>query len=447
MTLSGFYLLFAAILVILLGEWMTRVIGPLRRSHIPPPVVSGLLVALLVLGGNEFGWFALSFDAKVGYRWWTWLVLPEVDWWTTPAPKVDVHQPLLIAFFTCIGLNASWNVAKKGSWQLLIYLVIATVFAAAQNGLGVVLAKMLGENPLLGLLCSGVSLMGGFGTAAGFAGEFEKAGLAGAAVIGTAAAAFGVVSGSLIGGPVGRHLVSKHVRRRVGFPVMAAVGSGGAAIVDHSTVAEDACEAEEVAEHDTFFKEIRSLVAMAPKALLHLVILLLCIKAGAWVYYAMKSAGLTFPVYIGAMIVGVVLRNIIDLLPRPFIESDTVDKLASVCLSWMLAVIIMSLKLTELVHSAAPMLIILVVQVIFMVAFAYWIVFRLMGRDYEAATMSVGMIGFGLGATSNAVATMKQMTKAYGPAPRAFLIVTVVGAFLIDFTNSIIITGFMNVLK
>jgi len=228
---------------------------------------------------------------------------------------------------------------------------------------------------------------------------------------------------------------------------MAAVGSGGAAIVDHSTLAEDAREAEEVAEHDTFFKEIRSLVAMAPKALLHLVILLLCIKAGAWVYYAMKSAGLTFPVYIGAMIVGVVLRNIIDLLPRPFIESDTVDKLASVCLSWMLAVIIMSLKLTELVHSAAPMLIILVVQVIFMVAFAYWIVFRLMGRDYEAATMSVGMIGFGLGATSNAVATMKQMTKAYGPAPRAFLIVTVVGAFLIDFTNSIIITGFMNVLK
>lgn len=438
MTIAPFALLLLAVPVLLVGELVVARAGWLRRSHIPPPVISGLVVALLVLTCNQAGRAQLTIREKTDAQWWTWLVLPEVEW--AAAPAVNVYQPLLIGFFTCIGLNASWAVARKGSWQLVVYLAVAAGFAVIQNATGLLTAVLLGERGLLGVMCSGVSLMGGFGTAAGFAGDFEKAGLSGAATIGTASAAFGVIAGSILSGPTGRLLVERHVRSGARATSRADEADGGA-------IQREAEEIAEVAEHQTFVHEVAGLLTLGRRFLVHLLILLACIKAGAWVYYAMRSAGLTFPIYIGAMLVGVTLRNLSDLLPRPAIDSDVVDRLASVCLSWLLAAVIMSLNLTVLANAAGPMLVILVVQVVLQIAFAYWVVFRLMGADYEAATMSVGMIGFGLGATSNAVATMKQMTRSYGPAPRAFLIVTVVGAFLIDFANSIIITVFLNWLK
>jgi len=459
MTLTGYWLLLAAIPVLMLGEWLSRRVGVLKRAHIPPPVIGGLIVAIVVLCVNHFQLARIVVNAKVNDRWWTWLTSTEIEWLKNPAPSVDVHTPLLIAFFTCIGLNASWAVAKKGSWQLLIYLLIATLFVFVQNGTGVALAKLMGESPLLGLQCGGVSLMGGFGTAAGFSKTMEEAGLANAALIGTAAAAFGVVAGSLMGGPFGRWLMENRVHRTklapssaplepvvpAGVPGEHMLTSRDPALNNNLTTDPTFTDPPDAPE--TFFGEIRSLARQWPTLLLHLLVLGFCIKAGAWVSYWMVQQGATFPVYIGAMLVGVTLRNAHDFSGRTIISSEFVDRIASVCLGWMLATIMIGLRLGELLNSAGPMLVILVAQIIVMMAFAYFVVFRVMGKDYEAATMSVGMIGFGLGATSNAVATMKQMTRAYGPAPRAFLIVTVVGAFLIDFTNSIVIILFINFLK
>ena len=453
MMITGSGLLALAIPVLLFGEWLTRRIKFLNNSHIPPAVIGGLIAAVIVLVVNESGLTSIKIDSKVYEYWWTWLVTPEAEWTKSTLKGVNVYQPLLIAFFTCIGLNASWGVAKKGGLALIIYLVISTLFVFVQNGLGIVLAKLMGENPLLGLQCGGISLMGGFGTAAGFAPLLEQNGLQNAAVIGTAAAAFGVVAGSIIGGPTGRLLVERRVGR-ANTPAARLAAKTEVETVDHAHTRTTPVQHDEAAlpgeseeSADTFFGETASLLRRQGMLLVHLLILAISIKLGAWIYFGMTKAGLTFPVYIGAMLVGMTIRNIHDAAGWQFISSDFVDRIAGVSLAWLLSAVMISLQLTELVHTAGPMLVILVAQIIVMLLFVYFVVFKVMGRDYEAATMSVGMIGFGLGATSNAVATMKQMTRAYGPAPRAFMIVTVVGAFLIDLTNALVITGFINIFK
>lgn len=460
MTISGFALLAFAIPVLLFGEYLVRRIKLLRDFHIPPPVISGLLVAVVILVLNETGLFPVQVQAKVYDAWWSWLVMPEATWQQVTAAKgMNVYQPLLIAFFTCIGLNASWGLVRKGGKPMLVYLLLATGFVFVQNGLGVFLARLLNENPLLGLHCGGIALMGGFGTATSFSPVLQENGLQNAAVIGIVAAAFGVIAGSLVGGPTGRLLVERRVKPNLQKQIRNDMASP-----DMPQVLHDAAEVEHEIEHeegDTFFKEIRTLLRNWPALLLHLATLIVAIKGGAWLYYSVDGHSVlmnlpvvgeykfvfTFPVYIGAMVVAMIIRNIHDALGGKLLDSEVVDRIASVCLTWLLAAVMVELQLDTIVHSAWPMFIILAVQIVVMLLFVYYVVFVLMGRDYEAATMSVGMIGFGLGATSNAVATMKQMTRAYGPAPRAFLIVTVVGAFLIDFTNSIVIAGFISVLK
>ena len=453
MTVPPFALLALAIPVLLLGEQLVARVRWLGRLNIPAPIVSGLLVAIAVLVTQRVSPGSLVIADRSASVVWQWLALPQWSFnppaaWSKGSPPY-VYAPLLILFFTCIGLNASWALARSGGLPLLGYLGLATVFAALQYAVGIGTALASGVDPLVGIMCSGVSLMGGFGTATSWSPDFEKSGLQGAATIGIAAAAFGVVAGGLLAGPLSGRLVEKKVKDRVvrPGPLDAALPIDAATSTAHTHDA-----ADELVDEGGFLQDVANMTRAFGKTLVHLLVLALCLKLGAFLSAQLGgvqigSQKLTFPIYMGSMIVAAILRNLHDLLGLRFIETKHVDLIASFALAWMLSAVMVTLQLDKLAALAGPMLLILVAQVSLMAAFAYWVVFPLMGRNYDAAAMSAGMIGFGLGATSNAVATMRQLARRYGPSPRAFLIVTVVGAFLIDFTNAFLIMGFLNWFK
>lgn len=425
MTLSPWLTVLLAVPVLLLGERLVGAVGWLRRFNIPAPVVGGLLVSLLVLVGNLTGLWPVAFAAKVEARWWTWLVTPEHLWLAAPAKNVNL--PFLVGFFTCIGLNASWALARRGSAQVVMFLALASVLAVVQNILGLLLARLLGVSPLLGLVCGSISMTGGHGTALGFAGELEKAGLPAAAVVGVAAATFGLVVGGLLGGPVGGGLIRR-------FRLTPAVAAAAPEETGSAPLA-------------GLRGEWRALWRQGRAALLALLTLAVCIKAGAWVSLGLESLGLTFPVYIGAMLVGVGVRNGVEAAGGRWLRTETLDALGGLLLGLFLAVAMMSLNLIELANAALPMLAILAAQTGVAALFAWWITFRWMGRDFDAAVMAGGHCGFAMGATPNAVANMKALAENFGPAPRAFLVVPLVGAFLIDLVNALNITFFLNVVK
>ena len=420
MILSAWWLLALAVPVILLGEQLVRRVAILARFSIPVPVVGGLVIAMIVMTINLAG-HPLAFATKVSAGAWTWLPLAEVEWRRRPAEPIVL--PLVVAFFTCVGLNASWAVARRGSWQLLWFLLLATLLAILQNLLGVALARAFGFSPLLALMCSSPTLTGGPGTAIGFAPAFESAGLPNAGVVGAAAATFGIVAASLLGGPIAT-LRIRQLRRAAN---VAAID-----VAPPMTVG--------------FLRTLRSFAATRGW-IVHVLIQLACIKAGAWLSLSLRSIGLTFPVYMGAMLCGIVVRNALDAIGRPILDTATVERLASILLAVFLAMAMASLNLSELSTTARPMLIVLFPQIVLMAGFAYFVTFNLMGRDYEAAVMTGGHVGFGLGVTPNAVANMHALAARFGPAPRAFLVVTIVGAFLIDLTNAATITLFLNLLK
>lgn len=424
MNISPWATLGLAIPVLWLGELLVQRIKLLTRFNIPAPVASGLLVSLLVLALNLAG-VDVKFLTKTAAAWWTWLISIEPEWVQRPA--LDVNRPFLVAFFTCIGLNASWTLVKRGSLQVLIFLGVAGVLAVIQNSIGVVLAKILGVSPLLGIVCGSVTMTGGHGTALGFAADLENAGLKGAAVLGVAAATFGLVTGGLIGGPVGGTLIRKN-------KLTSSVGA--------NTHLESGNDAEA-----GILSDMRALWKSGATFWFHLLLLLTCVKVGAWVSFFIQQTKITFPVYMGAMLLGVGVRNALDLAGVRWVRTETIDTLASVALGVFLALAMMSLNLIELASAALPMLIILAVQVAVMALYAWLVTFRFMGRDFDAAVMAGGHCGFGLGATPNAVANMKVLVERFGPAPRAFLVVPIVGAFLIDFVNATNITAFLNVLK
>jgi ESS family glutamate:Na+ symporter len=424
MTVSAWWLLICAIPILMLGEFLVRKIKILNRFNIPAPVASGLLVSLLVLAVDLSG-VNLQLAGKVDAKWWTWLVTTEIDW--AKSPMLAVHQPFLVAFFTCIGLNASWNIAKRGSVQVLIFLLLAAALAVIQNSVGVLLAKALHVSPLLGLVCGSVTMTGGHGTALGFKDLLEKSGLHGAGVLGVAAATFGLVAGGLIGGPIGGKLIRKN-KLKSAAPL--------------KTHLENPTENAAGILND--FRELRG---FGKKFLTHLVLLLACIKLGAWMSFLIQRTNMTFPVYMGAMLLGVIVRNAVDLSGGKWIKTEIVDILGSVSLGIFLSIAMMSLNLMELSKAAVPMLIILSVQVTIMAAFAWFVTFKIMGKDFDAAVIAGGHCGFGLGATPNAVANMKSLVENFGPAPRAFLVVPIVGGFLIDFLNAMNITFFINWVK
>jgi len=393
-----------AALVLFLGYFIKRRWRLLDRLNIPAPVVGGLLFAFFALILRLTGVFAVQFDATL-------------------------QNPFMIAFFTTVGLTASLKLLKTGGPQVLLFWLFASVLAVVQNGLGVLLTKAVGVHPLLGLVCGSVTMTGGHATALAFGPLLENLGLRGATTLGVAAATFGLVSGGLIGGPVATRLIRRNRLKRAGAKILEP--GGATAIEPVDSLAED--------------PNLKTFLS-AHELLKYLTIILVCMGAGSLVTAGFKKLGITLPAYIGAMLIAAVFRNACDYGKFLKLSQAYIELIGAVALSLFLTMAMSGLKLWELLDLALPMLVILGAQVVFIAAFASWVTFRFMGRDYEAAVMAAGHCGFGLGATPNAVANMTSLVEKFGPAPRAFLVIPLVGAFFIDFTNAVIITLFINVL-
>jgi len=391
-----------AALVLFAGYGIRRRIGVLDRFNIPAPVVGGFVFAALALLLRQTGTVNFEFDTRL-------------------------QGPFMVAFFTAIGLGASLGLLKVGGKQVLIFWGLASLLAVLQNAIGVGLAELLGVNPLLGLITGSITMTGGHGTGAAFGKLMEdQYHFPGAVTLAMAAATFGLVSGGLIGGPVGTGLIQRYRLKSSGARVPAA-----AAVAAHASLDEE------------FDREPSGQAPTAYLMLQTLTIILGCMWAGG-ILSAWLGRFVTLPGYIGAMLVAAVVRNLADASGRLRIEERVVDDLGTIALSLFLTMALMSLKLWELLNLALPMLIIVSVQVGIVAAFAWWVTFRVMGRDYDAAVMAGGHCGFGLGATPNAVANMESLVERFGSAPRAFLVVPMVGAFFIDFTNALIITTYLN---
>ena len=376
-----------------LGYGLCRAIPVLGRYNLPPPVIGGLVFALAA-------WVAHARGAQLF------------------ALDTSLQTPLMIAFFTTVGFNASFWLLKISGRQVLVFLLLASVFAVVQNLLGIAVAMGFGLHPLFGVLAGSATLTGGPATGLAFAPLFEQAGVTGAASIAVAAAMAGIVCGGLIGGPVATILIRRH-------------GLVSSQPQDHQAPSEDRSvdvATESQREH---------------AALKSVVVILVAMWLGAWVGEWISASGVTLPAYVGAMLVGAAIRNLDDRTGWLQLSVPTTDLVGNVCLSLFLSVALMNLKLWELAGLALPLLVNLGLQAALVSVFCV-VVLRAMGRDYDAAVMGGGFIGFMLGTTANAMAVMRTLVERYGAAPRAFLVAPLVGAFFIDFTNALIITGFLN---
>lgn len=388
------------------GIQLRRRVGWIDRLNIPAAVVGGLLFTLLTF---------LTHDR---------LLSVQLD---TSAQTV-----LSVAFFTSIGMGASLALLRAGGLQVLVFLAFATAFCFVQNLAGMGIALGFGENPLFGVMAGSVTLVGGPATGLAFAPVFAEAGLDNAGALAIAAATIGIVCGGLAGGPAGTWLVRRHGLRSSSAKAGRAGGAEAARDLPPEVMATQLVV--DVEQEDTPL--IRNMVVLA-----------LAMGLGSIVSRYIESLGITLPAYIGAMLVASVLRNLDDATGRLRIHEPSMQFIGNLALNIFLTVALMNLQLWQLASVALPLVVILVVQVLVVVLFALTVSYYLMGRDYDSAVMSSGFIGFVLGTTANAVANMRALESRFGPAPRAFLVVPLVGAFFIDFTNALIITFFVNWLK
>ena len=394
-----------AAVVLFAGYGIRRRVAVLDRFNIPAPVVGGFLFAAIALGLRQVDLLQFQFDTTL-------------------------QSPFMIAFFTCIGLGASLGLLKIGGPQVLLFWLLASLMAVIQNAVGVGLAMAMHVHPFLGLITGSITMTGGHGTGAAFGKLLEEQyQFPGAVTLAMAAATFGLVSGGLLGSPIGTRLINRgHLTPA---PPPAASTSRG---FEAAGINEE-IEPEAAGDAPTAYLLLKVLA-----------IILVCMWMGG-LLSGWMGRFVTLPGYIGAMIVAAVVRNLADATRVVRIEPRVVDDLGTIALSLFLTMALMSLRLWELIDLALPMLVILLVQVALLAAFTYWVTFRLMGGDYDAAVMAAGHCGFGRGATPNAVANMRALEERFGPAPRAFLVVPMVGAFFIDFTNAIIITAYINFVK
>jgi ESS family glutamate:Na+ symporter len=381
--------LVAASLVLLLGRGLVTRVGFLRNYNIPEPVAGGLLVALALL-------VLRTFDIEVRF-------------------DTSLQTPLMLAFFATIGLSADFASLKKGGRVVGVFLLAVVGLLIVQNAMGIGLAKMLGLDPLMGLLTGSITLSGGHGTGAAWGTVFsEKYGLASASELAIASATFGLVLGGLIGGPVARLLI-----KRVQVP---------------------GCQPQETPRLPKGFEQPNKERSITPFSFIEsLALIAVSLLAGNLLNGWLQGTALELPTFVCVLFVGVVLRNGLSALGLYQVFEREVSVLGNVSLSLFLAIALMSLKLWDLAALALPIFIILAAQALVMALYAIFVTFRVMGSNYDAAVLAAGHCGFGLGATPTAIANMQAVTQRYGPSQIAFLVVPMVGAFFIDIINVIVI--------
>lgn len=399
--LNGYHTLIAATLVLLLGRLLVKKIQFLQDFNIPEAVAGGLIAAAIIFA--LYQWFGLSFQFEK-----------------------SLQSAFMLVFFSSVGLSADFSRLKQGGFPLVIFLAVVGVLILVQNGVGVGLASLLGLDPKIGLITGSITLTGGHGTGAAWAKVFaDKYGLQGVMEMAMASATFGLVAGGLIGGPVARRLVNRLKRDKK-------VSSKRVETTDDQYDG----ETFEEKDHVRFITASSTIETMA--------LFSACLAFSS--VMAAQFADLGLPQFVWALGFGVLLRNILTKVFRFDMFDRAIDVFGNASLSLFLAMALMSIKLWELAGLAGPMLIILIIQTIVMILYGYFVTFRIMGKDYDAAILTAGHCGFGLGATPTAVANMQSVTQTFGPSHKAFLIVPLVGAFFVDIINLFAITWFINML-
>ena len=382
-----------AVVVLILGAFLKRKISFLEKFCIPAPVIGGLIFAIFTLICYSTGILEIDFDDT----------LKEV---------------CMVFFFTSVGFQANLKVLKSGGKPLLIFLILVIVLIITQNFTAIGLANLLGLDSLTGMTTGSIPMVGGHGTAGAFGPVLEDFGISGATTVCTAAATFGLIAGSLMGGPIGNRLIKKHN------------------LLDTIKNDDDTLLVEEEEKHERHF-------SMYAPAVFQLII---AVGIGTIFSKLLSLTGMTFPIYIGAMIAAAIMRNIGEYTGKITIHMGEINDLGGICLSLFLGIAMITLKLWQLADLALPLVILLAGQVALMFLFSYIVVFNVMGRNYDAAVLVAGTCGFGMGATPNAMANMQAICEKYEPSVKAYLIIPIVGSLFADFLNSLTITFFINLL-
>ncbi len=416
MTLNGYYTLILATLVLLLGRYLVKRIKFLEDFNIPEPVAGGLVAAVIVYALNFF--FGLSFNFQK-----------------------ELQTACMLMFFTSIGLSADFSRLKAGGKPLLIFTIVVSAFIVLQDVVGVAMASMLGLEPLMGLVTGSIALTGGHGTAGAWGATFEeKYQIVGATTMGIAAATYGLVAGGVIGGPVARKLIDK-------------LGVEPTPVSEHQSEVEKLAgaqslystkhsEHEDRANKEVFEKPDNIRLITASSTIETLALFAAALAFASIMTGVAKGTWFELPTFVWALAGGVVIRNVLTIVFNFDMFDRAIDVFGNASLSLFLAMALLSLKLWELTELAGPVLIILLVQTMVMILYAYFVTFRIMGKDYDAAVLAAGHCGFGLGATPTAIANMQAVTDRYLPSHKAFLIVPMVGAFFVDIVNATVLQIF-----
>ena len=393
-------------LALLVGMVLTRKVAFLQKFCVPSPVSGGIIFSLLTLA--LYGWFhvEVSFDGTL-------------------------KDVFMLAFFTSVGFQSDLKVIKQGGKLLVIMLSLLVVIIALQNLIPMGIARLMGVNPLIGMASGSISMTGGHGTAGGFARVLEGMGLYGAGTIGMAAATFGLIAGSMIGGPLAERIIRKKLTHEQMQPQDEEIDPAMAGI--ESDEASPTGRTKRISTNEQEFQQYA-------KAFYSI---LLVMGAGTLLSWLLTKTGITFPTYFGALILAAIVRNIIA---DKYLDMERIISVGNICLSLFLGMAMISLKLWELQSLALPLIVILVSQVLMMALFAYFVAFPLLGRDYDAAVLCAGLCGFGLGATPNAMANMSAVCYKYRYTVKPFLIVPIIGAMFADLINTGIISIFLNIL-
>ena len=382
-----------SVLVLILGQFLKKRINFLEKFCIPAPVIGGLLFAVLTCVCYSLGIAEFTFDDTL-------------------------REVCMVFFFTSVGFQANLKVLKSGGKSLFIFLGLVVVLIVSQNFLALGVSKLLHLDPLVGLCTGSIPMVGGHGTAGAFGPVLEDFDVKGATTICTAAATFGLIAGSLIGGPIGKRLIDRKK------------------LLDTAVAEDDSILVEDEKKHERHTNMYAAAVFQ----------LIIAVGIGTIISELLTKTGLTFPIYIGAMIAAAVIRNIGEYSGKFDIYMGEINNLGGICLSLFLGMAMITLKLWQLAELALPLIILLSAQLILMMLFTYFVVFNVMGRDYDAAVLSAGTCGFGMGATPNAMANMQAICYRYVPSVKAYLIIPLIGSLFADFLNSLVITFFINIL-
>ena len=395
--LDAFMTIVIAVIVLLVGYICVHKLSILKKYNIPEPVAGGLVAAIVTyILFKQFD-VTVNFDAKI-------------------------QQIFMLMFFTSVGLSASLGKLKEGGKTLVVFLFCVVIFVLLQNALGISLAKMLGLDPLIGLITGSVTLTGGHGTAGAWGTVFEQDhGIQGAVVLGMASATFGLVIGGMMGGPVAKFLIRRYQ------------------LADEITTETGRNEAPPASETAPFEYPEKTRLITADDAVKTMGMFAVCISFAYFMADFAKGQWFELPTFVWALMCGVILRNILEHIFRIEMFDRCIDVFGNGSLALFLAMALMSLQLWMLADLAGPLVIILIAQTILLALYLYFVTFRVMGSNYDAAVLCAGQCGVNLGATPTAIANIQAVTNTYGPSHRAFLVIPLTGAFFVDIVNAVVI--------